>query len=127
MAFRIAIGSCRCANGVVSRNALVRELCSRILARLQRLRSFAPQALANLPSLSTEVERIDGRRAELHTYLHKLDSGDALVIVQGFLRSWRFPNYISFAGVGYIYAEGILVSPDGGIREAEENLLWAFR
>ena len=123
MTFRIAIGSCRCADGVVSRNSFRRELCSRILARLDRLRSLTPEALASLPASSSEVERIGSRMATLTTYRDKLETGDSLVVVQGFLRSWRFPTYIGSAGVGYMYAEGVLVGPDGRVRDADEELL----
>ena len=127
MPFRLAIGSCGCAQGSQSRNVVVRELCSRVLARLERLRSFAPQALLNLPPLSTELERIHGRTARLHTYRQNLGSEKALIVVQVFLPSWRFPNYIGSGGVGHLYAEGIVVTGDGGISEAENKLLWAFR
>ena len=127
MTFRVAIGSCRGADGVASRNSLRRELCSRILGRLDRLRSLTPDALASLPASSSDAERIDGRIATLNTYRDKLESGDALIIVQGFLGSWRFPTYIGSAGVGYMDAEGIVVGADGRIREPEEDLLWPFR
>ena len=127
MTFRIAIGSCRCVDGIASRNLLRRELCSRILARLDRLRSLTPGALADLPASSSDSERIDSQIATLNTYRDKLESGDALIVAQGFLRSWRFPTYIGFAGVGYMYAEGIVVGFDGRIREPEEDLLWLFR
>ena len=127
MTFRIAVGSCRCADGITSRNSLRRELCTRILARLDRLRSLSPDALAALPPSSSDMERIGGRTATLSTYRDKLETGDALVVVQGFLRSWRFPTYVGSAGVGYMYAEGVLISTDGRIRDAGEELLWLFR
>jgi hypothetical protein len=127
MPFRIAIGSCRCADGVQSRNPLVRELCSRIVTCLEQLRSSAPEVLGNLPGSSTNLERISGRQATLTTYRDTLQSGDALIVVQGFLRSWRFPTYIGSAGVGYMYAEGILVGANGQITEPDEELVWPFR
>ena len=127
MPFRIAIGSCRCADGVQSKNPLARELCSRILARLQQLRTSAPEVLGNLPASSTNLERIVDSQAALTTYRDKLQSGEALIVVQGFLRSWRFPTYIGSAGVGYMYAEGILVDSAGRVTEPQEELLWPYR
>lgn len=127
MPFRIAIGSCRCAVGVQSRNALVRELCSRIMARLEQLRSFAPEVLVSLPAYSSVFIRIDRRQALLATYRDELPSGEALIVVQGFLGSWRFPTYISSAGVGYMYVEGLVVDGNGRITEPDEDLLWPFR
>ena len=127
MGLRIAIGSCRCADGITSRNPLVRELCSRLVVRLERLRSLGSERLARLPALSTDKERIEGRVVRFNTYRDKLESGDALIVVQGFLRSWRFPTYIGSAGVGYMYAEGILLSANGLITNPDEQLLWLFR
>ena len=127
MPIRIAIGSSRCSDGIRSPNSVRRELCSRILARLERLRSLAPEALARLPALTSDVERIEGRMALLITCRDKLETGDDLVVVRGFLRSWRFPTYIGTDGVGYCYAEGIVVGSDGRIRDPEANLLWHFR
>jgi hypothetical protein len=73
------------------------------------------------------MERIEGRVVTFNTYRDKLESGDALIVVQGFLRSWRFPTYVGSAGVGYMYAEGILLSANGFITNPDEQLLWLFR
>jgi hypothetical protein len=127
MAFRIAIGSCRCADGINSRNALVRELCSRINRRLERLRSFAPEMLAKLPPLSSEEERIEDRVVRFTTYRDNLQSGDQLIVVQGFLPSWRFPTYIGPAGIGHMYTEGLLLGADRRLTNPDEKLLWPFR
>ena len=127
MGFRIAIGSSRCADGIASRNPLRRELCARILARLDRLRLLTPEALAGLPALANDVERIEGRQVTLSTYQEKLKTGDALIVVQGFLHSWRFPTYFGAAGVGYMYAEGFMLDSDGRVRDPDEDLLWVFR
>ncbi len=127
MGFRIAIGSGRCADGIASRNSLRRELCARILARLDRLRLLTPDALAGLPAFANDVERIEGRPVTLSTYQDKLETGDALIVVQGFLHSWRSPTYFGAAGVGYMYAEGIMLGPDGRLREPDEDSLWPFR
>ena len=127
MTFRIAIGSCRCADGITSRNTLVRELCSRLAGRLERLRSLGPEMLAKLPPVLTDRERINNRVVRFNTYRDKLESDDALIVVQGFLHSWRFPTYIGSAGVGYMYAEGILLRADGRVIEPDEQLLWFYR
>src|SRR5688572_6054418 len=127
MSFRVAIGSCRCADGIKSPNSMVRDLCSRIVARLERLRSLSPDVLTALPAVTSDSEHIDARVLRLNTYRETLESGDTLVVVQGFLRSWRWPTYIGAAGVGYMYAEGILVGVDGNVRDPDEALLWMFR
>jgi hypothetical protein len=83
--------------------------------------------LLALPHSTVDLERIDGRTATLTTYRDELDAGDSLIVVQGFLRSWRFPSYIGSVGIGYMYAEGFIVGDSGGIREANEDLVWPFR
>ena len=120
MTFRIAIGGCRCADGITSRNPLVRELCSRLAGRLERLRSLGPEMLAKLPTVLSDRERIDNRVVRFNTYRDKHESGDALIVV-------RLPTYIGSAGVGYMYAEGILLKADGRVTEPDEQLLWFYR
>jgi len=88
---------------------------------------LSPEALAGLPALANDVERIEGRQATLSTYHEKLETGDALIVVQGFMHSWRSPTYFGAAGVGYMYAEGIMLGPDGYLRELDEDSLWSFR
>jgi len=110
-----------------SRNSRVRELCVRILARLDRLRTLSAGEIEALPPDQSEEERIDGQVVVLTTYRDALPSGESLLVVQGFLPSWRFPTYIGPAGIGHMFAEGIVARSSGQIHDAEEELLWQFR
>jgi hypothetical protein len=127
MPFRIAIGTCGCSDESRSLDPLAGELCSRIVAGLEQLRSYAPEVLRRLPAFSTSLERIAGRKATLTTYCDVLKSGDVLVVVQGFISSWRFPTYIGSAGVGHMCADGILVTIEGRLDKPDDDLLWPFR
>lgn len=123
----MAFGEGSCASGAKSRDARVRELCGRIKARVAALRIRPAEHLRLLPESSTEKERIDGRLIILNTYADPTPSGELIVVVQGFLPTWRFPNYIGIAGIGRMYAEGLVVSPQGGVRDAEGQDMWGYR
>ena len=127
MGLRLAVGSCRCADGALNKDSRVRELCSRIVARISVIRTLSPEYLVVIPMLRSEEERIEGSPVHLNTYRDQLPGGEHLIVVQGFLPSWRFPNYIGTSGVGHMYAEGVVVAPTGQVREAEEDYLWEFR
>lgn len=127
MGLRIAIGSCRCIDGLKSSNPKVTELCSRILARLDRLYVLPSDLLIALPETTTETERIGEQTVVLNTYCDKLETGGTLIVVQGFLPSWRFPKYFGPAGMGHMFAEGVLVTPNGQVTEPDEELLWFYR
>jgi hypothetical protein len=127
VSFRIAIGGCSCADGLKSRDPRKRELCARILQRIERLKFLTIDGLAALPSTQSESERIDGRHVALTTFLERLSSGAIIIIVQGFLPSWRFPTYVGTRGVGHIVAEGLVIDPSGAIHDADDQLLWEFR
>jgi len=127
MGLRLAIGSCRCTDGLKSSNPKVKELCSRIVTRLNRLRALPGEILITLPETSAETERIEGQVIALNTYCDRLETGDTLIVVQGFLPSWWFPKYFGPAGIGHMFAEGILVTQSGAITEPEEEILWYYR
>lgn len=105
----------------------MRELCTRLTVRLARLKALPPRVLATLPRIATDVERIGRRTVAIHTYRDTLETGDTLIVVQGFMRSWRFPNCIGAAGIGHMFAEGIMVRLDDTMCDAPDALLWAFR
>ena len=127
MGFRISLGAARAADGLNHKNGSVRQLCSRTLARLERLRALDSSALVSLPEESSERERVGNEYAEFVTFNEKLESGDTLVVVQAFLPIWRSLNYIGPSGIGRICAEGIVVDSEGRIAEPLESDLWQYR
>jgi len=124
---RLAIGSGKCADLLHHRNHRVRELCSRITSRIQQLRGLSPDVLFALPSVSTDLERIDSQHVALTTFRDTTVTGSCLVVVQGFLPSWSFPRYFGPAGIGFMVAEGILQTEAGAFDTAPDDLLWDFR
>ena len=124
---RIAIGSGKCSDLSRSRNPRLRELCSRILSRIEQLRALSPSALMSLPESSSELERINSQVVSYTTYREATESGDCLLVVQGFLPSWRFPRYFGPAGIGFMVAEGLVLNQIGTVAVAPDDLLWEFR
>ncbi|MCA9233129.1 MAG: hypothetical protein KDA57_20955, partial [Planctomycetales bacterium] len=104
-----------------------RELCNRIIARMSALSALPGEELRRLPAETHEYERIDSRRVSFATYRSMQSKEAALVVVQGFLPSWRFPRYFGPLGVGFIVAEGLLVSDANQHVPATDDLLWDYR
>ena len=127
MGLRIAIGSGRCSDLARSRNPNLREMCKRLLSRIEHLQALPPEALRSLPPCTSEHERIGSQVLSFNTYREHATSGDCLLVVQGFLPSWRFPHYFGPAGVGFIAAEGLVLSQAGALGNAPDALLWEFR
>jgi hypothetical protein len=106
---------------------LVRELCSRILRRISELRELAPAALRDY-SEAHERECLDNDHvAHFVISRQTLETGEFLVVVQGFVPSWRYPNFIGYAGIGHMYAEGLIVDEHGAVRNAQDEWMWGYR
>jgi hypothetical protein len=114
MAIRIAIGSGQCASGLKSRNKTLRKLCGRVLDRLDGLRALSAEQLRDLPE-STELEWLEQKRVLINIFRESQQDSVVLVVVQGFFPTWWLPTYISADGVGHIFAEGVVVTPDGRV------------
>ncbi len=127
MGFRLAFGDGRCSSGATSTDQDVRDLCARIVARREALRSRPSEHLRSLPELQTERERVNSRLVVLSTYADPVPSGELLLVVQGFLPTWRFPKYIGVTRIGRMYAEGLVVATDGSGRDAEDDYMWGHR
>ena len=95
--------------------------------RLEGLRALSAEQLRTLPSESTELEWLERKRVFINTFREPLENSVVLVVVQGFLPTWWLPTYISAEGVGHIFAEGVVVTPDGGVNTASDEYLWEFR
>ena len=127
MSFRIAIGACNCAAYAHTRDPLLQELCRRILGRMLALGSLSAEALAALPATRFESERIESRSVSFVTSREELPSKGTLVVVQGFLPSWRFPRYFGPAGTGFMVAEGLVSYAGKPHVPAPDKLLWEYR
>ena len=110
-----------------STNPQIRELCAAVLARLAELREKSVAELRSLQSFDVQMLSIGGRNAQLATYADSRPDGGLAVVVQGFMNYWGRPNYFGTRGVGSIYAEGLVVSADGEVGDAPDQLLWEFR
>ena len=124
---RLAIGSGKCADFLHSRNHRLREMCNRILSRIERLRGLPIESLQSLPDSATELERIDSQAVSFTTYRESIGAGDCLLVVQGFMPSWRFPRYFGPAGIGFMVAEGLILGRAGTVEIAPDDMLWEFR
>ena len=102
-------------------------MCQRILDRLETLRLLTPKALLALPEEETEIEYVQQTPVSFTTFREELDSGDSLVVVQGFFPSWRFPRYFCRQGVGHVYADGFVLETGGNLCEASDEQLWLYR
>ena len=126
--FRIAIGACSCASFARTRNRELQELCRRVLVRVSELNAKTPEELSALPSSSQEVESIASKSVWFGTYRDELPAErGSLIVVQGFLPSWRFPRYFGPAGIGFIVAEGLVACAGRPNEPAPDALLWEFR
>ncbi|RFP58037.1 hypothetical protein D0Y53_12430 [Luteimonas weifangensis] len=81
----------------------------------------------SLPESSSELERINSQVVSFTTYREVTESGDCLLVVQGFLPSWQFPRYFGPAGIGFMVAEGLVLNQVGTLTLAPDDLLWEFR
>jgi len=125
MGFRIAIGQCDCKKP--HRDPIQRGACERIEAQLQAWQARLPSDLGAVPAESSEVAEVAGRPATFGIYKHELPDGDTLVIFQAFIRTWSRPTHLSVGAIGRMYTEGLVVTRDGTVQAAPDELMWEFR
>ena len=94
---------------------------------MSALGSLSAGALAALPATRFESERIESRAVSFVTSREELPSQGTLVVVQGFLPSWRFPCYFGPAGIGFMVAEGLVSCVGKPHASAPDKLLWEYR
>ena len=123
--FRISLGSASC-DGFERRPRDERVLCEYLLVKLQWLRSLSPTQLEQLREEEFEDYLIDGKRALISVYREKIDAG-LLLVVQGFLPTWKFPTYFSISRVGKVFVEGLLLNSDGHLVRATSDDLLRYR
>lgn len=125
MSFRIAIGPCKCRQPYGDRLAVA--ACEQIERHLRAWRSRLPADLAAVPWESFEDFDIEGCFATFGLHKHALDHNRTLIVFQVFVHTWSRPTFLSFRRVGRLYAEGLLIGPDGDVQPASDDLMWDFR
>lgn len=125
MSFRIAIGTCSCANP--SADTIQDQACRTINANRESWRSRLPGDLAAVPEEQLETGVLGDYRVTLGTYKVALDNGDTVVAFQALVHTWSRPTFLSFGAIGRVYAEGLLVSSSGSVGDAPDDLMWQFR
>ncbi len=123
--FRIALGRASCRSR--TKNPALRAVCDHLLARLEILRAMPIERLRELPEEKHEEQTVGDTQTSYTTYRASLANGGLLVVVQAFIPTLSWPTYISFAGVGRMYAEGFVASQDGKTIDAPDELLWEYR
>jgi hypothetical protein len=125
MAFRIAIGPCKCVKPY--RAAIQKLACEILDIRLAQWRGRLPQDLAALPGDHYELEHVEGHRITFATHKRTLPDESTLVVFSALVHTLSWPTFISLGAVGRCYAEGLLVAPDGKVEEAPDAVMWEFR
>jgi hypothetical protein len=111
---------------------MLKDVCSEVRARVGHLRSLPPDRLVALAEEETEEMAIRNRTVRFTTYRTSVGEGGTLFVVQAFFSTLFRANYIPLgfgAGVfsGRITVDGLLLTPDGRVVQAPDELLSAFR
>jgi hypothetical protein len=125
MAFRIALGRCDCRTSY--RNAIDDRVCNTIQETLASWRSRLPDDIAAVPTESFEEQSIDGRHVTFGTFKLEKSPGRTLIVCQALIHTWWRPTFLSLGAVGRMYAEGLLVTNNGDVEPAPDDLMWKFR
>jgi len=125
MAFRIAIGRCDCQSPY--RTVVEGVVCDIIRQRLSNWRSRLPADVAAIPNESFDEQIVEGYHVTFGTYKQGVNTSGTLVVCQALLHTWSRPTFLSIGAVGRMYAEGLLVTNDGNVESASDDLMWEFR
>jgi len=98
-----------------------------LIARLETLRARDGSFLQSLPPYSKAVEMIEGRAVTFETIREPYVDGNIIVVVRAFFHTWSSPTWLSFAGVGHMFADGLIVNADGVKQGAPDEVMWDFR
>jgi hypothetical protein len=124
MGFRIA-GRCDCRTPY--RSSIEEHVCKTIHETLASWRSRLPDDIAAVPTESFEELSVDGHHVTLGTLKRQVSTGRSLVVCQALVHTWWRAKFFSIGAVGRIYAEGLLVTDDGSVEPASDDLMWQFR
>jgi hypothetical protein len=125
MGFRVVIGPCECAEPF--RDRIQAAACEQIQAHLRAWKARLPADLAAVPSELFEPFEIEGNHATFGLHKHAFEDGSTLIVFDVFVDTWRRPTVLSLGRVGRLYAEGIVVRPDGAVTTAPDEVMWEFR
>jgi hypothetical protein len=125
MSFRIAIGQCNCQ--APYRNGTEEFVCKAIHERLDIWRSCLPAEIGGIPIESFEEQLVDGHHVTFGTFRVGISTDKTLVVFQALVHTWSRPTFLSLGAVGRMYAEGLLITSDGRVEIAPNELMWQFR
>lgn len=123
--FRLAVGRCSCAEP--QPDGVRQAVCQALLKRLETLRAMDTGELLRLPPYSTAVAQVEGRTVRFETIRESYPGEKAIIVVRAFFRSWLRPTWISFSGVGHLFADGFIIRNDDAKETAANEVMWDFR
>jgi len=103
------------------------RVCKAIQERLANWRSRLPADVATVPTELFEEQFVDGYRVTFGTYKLKLSAAETLVVSQALIHTWSRPTFLSIGAVGRMYAAGLLLTSEGKVETAQDDLIWQFR
>lgn len=129
---RMSFGSASCGTRLADRWPLLKDVCREIGVRLERLNALTPDQLRALPEEHSENVTIRDRVVRFATYRTSADGGGTLIVVQAFFRTLLRANYIPLSGgsssfSGRMTVAGLLLTSEGQLVRAPDELLWTFR
>lgn len=124
--FRIAFGSASCRDNK-SKNPQVQEICRVVLEKTEALQNSDPVFLRSFPAEHSEILLLNNQEVLLTVFHEKLPEEKSLIVIQAHYATWRFPNFLSFSGVGKVFVEGLQIDSSGNIQIAPESLLRSYR
>lgn len=84
---------------------MARAICESLLERLAAQEEWAKPQKDSIPAEWIERQTINSHEVEFAVVRREVDAEGMLVIVRAFAPTWRFPNYFSLGGVGYVRAD----------------------
>lgn len=124
--FRISFGVASCKNYKNSCE-IETKICREIINKIEKLKLLNIEQLLNFKDEEIEVKKIDKKKITFTLYKSPHPNEKAIIVTQAFYTTWLSPNYISFTNIGKIFAEGIVITTDGTMRDATDNELWDYR
>jgi hypothetical protein len=98
-------------------------ICTRLLAGLSALEDLARENQQSLPKEWVENERIGEHDVEFAVISRDLDGDETLIVIRAFVHTLRSANYLALGAVGHVRADGFVVTTDGKVTEAPDEML----